>query len=54
MIGMILVSCVLALDQFFSNHALLFTLGLYLFMQSLLMLMDWLYFKSYRNKLLKG
>ena len=52
MIGMILCSLVLALDQFSVRHSLLVALVLYALMQSLLFLVDWLYFRRYRKKLL--
>ena len=53
MIGMIVCSCVLALDQFSTHHSLLVTLMLYLVLQSMLLLGDWLYFRWYRNNLLE-
>ena len=54
MIGMIVCSCVLALDQICTHHELLVTFGLYLFLQSILLWGDWLYFSSYRKKLLRA
>jgi len=52
MIGMVLCSCVFALDQMFVNHSLLIALAIYIVLQAILLLGDWLYFKRYRNHLL--
>lgn len=52
MIGMIVCSCVLALDQLCTHHELLITVCLYLILQTLLLVSDWLYFSSYKKKLL--
>ena len=52
MIGMIICSCILALDQIFPNHSLLMITCLYTVLQSILLYIDRIYFGLYRKKLL--
>lgn len=54
MIGMIVCSCVLALDQLCPHHELLITVSLYLILQTILLVSDWLYFRRYKKKLLRA
>ncbi len=52
LVGTVACSCVLALDQCFSNHEVLITFGLYVVLQTILLWIDWLYFNSYCKKLI--
>lgn len=53
MIGMIVCSCLFALDQIFPNHALLAITALYIFLQSILLCFDIVFFRWYRSRLLR-